>query len=78
MSATSANGTFETCRHVRSSVALGGKADIAGTIAFVAIDPERRSVMRRYVSYTRVEDRIFSLTNFRTHFSNPFNDPQPI
>ena len=43
-----------------------------------ANDPERRSMMRRYVSYTRVEDRIFSLTNFRTHFSNPFNDPQPI
>jgi hypothetical protein len=34
--------------------------------------------MRRYVSYTRVEDRIFSPTNFRTRFSNPLNDPQPI
>jgi hypothetical protein len=33
-------------------------------------------MMRRYVSYARVEDRIFFLTNLRTHFSNPFSDPQ--
>jgi hypothetical protein len=28
---TSANGTFETCRDVRYSVVIRGKADVAGT-----------------------------------------------
>jgi hypothetical protein len=47
------------------------------TVKVTRLTPLAEIGMRRYVSYTRVEDRIFSLT-FETHFSNPFNDPQPI
>jgi hypothetical protein len=36
-----ANGTFETCRDVRSLVAIGGKADMGGRPISVAIDPKR-------------------------------------
>jgi hypothetical protein len=34
-------GTFETCRDVRSLVAIGGKADMGGRPISVAIDPNR-------------------------------------
>jgi hypothetical protein len=34
-------GTFRTSRHVRSSIAIGEKADVERTPVLVAIDPER-------------------------------------
>jgi hypothetical protein len=36
---TSALGTFETSRDIRSSVAIGGKADISQIPISVAFDP---------------------------------------